>query len=76
MQAIVTHCPPACKLLHFVDLIAVNVEAPVSAPLPLPIVLPPLTVAAPGQRSAPTGLKVQQLGLASWNLDRANQRVA
>jgi hypothetical protein len=38
---------------------AVNVEAPVSEPLPLPIVLPPLTVAAPGQRYAPTGLKVE-----------------
>lgn len=46
-----------------------------SEPLPLPIVLPPLTVAAPGQHFAPTGLKLQQLGLASWNLDRVNQRV-
>jgi hypothetical protein len=54
---------------------AVNVEAPVSEPLPLPIVLPPLTVAAPGQRFAPTGLKLQQLGLVSWNLDRVNQKV-
>jgi hypothetical protein len=61
--------------LNLVHTCAVNVEAPVSSPLPLPIVLPPLTVAAPGQRYAPTGLKVQQLGLASWNLDRINQQV-
>jgi len=53
----------------------VEVVAPTSMPLPLPIVLPPLTVAAGGQRSAPTGLKVEQLGLATWNLDRIDQRV-
>lgn len=53
----------------------VAVEAPVSSPLPLPIVLPLLTVAAPGEQTAPTGMKVQQLGLASWNLDRIDQRV-
>ena len=54
---------PQCTNLHEHPKVcvqpAVNVEAPVSEPLPLPIVLPPLTVAAPGQRYAPTGLKVQ-----------------
>ena len=48
----------------------VSVVASQSDPLPLPIYLPPLTAAAPGELVAPPGLKMQQLGLASWNLDR------
>lgn len=61
--------------VHCVAPTAVEVMAPTNMPLPLPIVLPPLTVAAGGQRTAPTGLKVEQLGLATWNLDRIDQRV-
>lgn len=49
---------------------AVEVKAPESQPLPLPIILPPLTAVQAGQQEAPVGAKIQQLGLPSWNLDR------
>lgn len=51
---------------------AVEVKALESQPLPLPIVLPPLTAVQAGQQVAPAGAKIQQLGLPSWNLDRCS----
>ena len=50
--------------------LAVGVKTPKLQPLPLPILLPPLTAVQAGQQVSPAAAKIQQLGLPSWNLDR------